>query len=241
MAKLDQRRINFVKNLPMEVRARVLYEFLKKGTSNRNIERKLESLAEEDGWQAWAVIHFYGFNGSNKARYPNLNLEGMIRELQKLNEDELEELHLFEEAAPQKVSHNVVISKNDGRDIFHPIKVRQGQNKLRKILLFNYESKCALCDITDPKLLITSHIKAWAKSSPEERIDPRNGILLCRLHDGLFDSGFISLSDSYEVLYAKNFGFKRQGISTDLSFRVPSSSPPDSKFLKEHRRKYGFE
>lgn len=37
MAKLDKRRINFVKSLPIDVRAQVLYEFLKKGTSNRNI------------------------------------------------------------------------------------------------------------------------------------------------------------------------------------------------------------
>lgn len=62
MAKLDQRRINFVKSLSVDVKAKVLYEFLKKGTSNRNIERLIDELKEEDGWQAWSVLHFYGFN-----------------------------------------------------------------------------------------------------------------------------------------------------------------------------------
>ncbi|MCL6587175.1 MAG: hypothetical protein K6T72_11835 [Anoxybacillus sp.] len=52
MAKLDRRRINFVKSLPIDVREQVLYYFLKEGFSTRKIEQLIDTLNEEDGWQA---------------------------------------------------------------------------------------------------------------------------------------------------------------------------------------------
>lgn len=239
MAKLDKRRINFVKSLPIDVRAQVLYEFLKKGTSNRNIERILNGLAEEDGWQAWAVIHFYGFDGDSKAKYPTLTLKRIRDSLLNVNIEELEEFHLAPSEA--KPSPNITLTESDGKDVFRTIKARQRQYKLRKVLLHNYESKCAMCNITDPKLLITSHIKTWSKSSAEERVNPSNSILLCRLHDGLFEHGFISLTDDYNVLYSPNFDFEGQGLTKNLTFTLPISDPPLPAFLKAHRVKHEYE
>lgn len=240
MAKLDKRRINFVKSLSLDVRAQVLYEFLKKGTSNRNIERILAELVEEDGWQAWSVIHFYGFDGESKAKYSTLTLKKIKESLINVNVKELEEYHL----APSEEKENsskVVFTESDGKDIFRTIKARQGQYKLRKVLLQNYQSKCAMCNITDPKLLITGHVKMWSKSSTEERINPSNSILLCSLHDGLFEHGFISLMDDFNVLYSPTFDFEKQGLSKNLTFTVPISDLPLPAFLEAHRVKHGYE
>jgi len=230
MAKLDQRRINFVKSLPIKVRAKVLYEFLNKGTSNRNIEKLLDELEELDGWQAWSVIHFYGFDRYGKAKYRNLTLKNIEDSITNVNVDELEEFHLGK-GEEEEVYSKINFTENDGKDVFRTIKTRQGQYKLRKALLQNYQSKCALCNISDPKLLITSHVKTWSASTAEERVNPSNGILLCKLHDGLFENGYISLSNDYEVLYSPSFDFDGQEISKNVTFTKPRSDNPSPVIL----------
>lgn len=242
MTKLDRRRINFVKGLSLDVKAKVLFEFLKKGTSNRHIEKIVNELREEDGWQAWSVIHFYGFDKESKGRYSRLSLTALKEELSRLNDEELEELYLDSEGTSSDIPI-VSMGKNDGRDVFRQVKTRQGQTKLRKIILHNYQSKCALCNISHPRLLITSHIKTWADSfaSTGERVDPCNAILLCNLHDSLFEHGFISLDDNYHVLFSNNFDFDSQGISRRIEFRKPIQDLPSPDFLREHRIKHGYE
>ncbi len=240
MANLDQRRINFVKSLPIWVRAEVLYQFLKEGISNRKIEQRIEALNEEDGWQAWSVIHFYGFDGNSKAKYPKLTLKKIEESLMNVNVEDLEEFHLanYDDGG---ISRKITFTENDGKDVLRTIKARQGQYKLRKALLQNYRSKCALCSVNDPKLLITSHIKTWSTATADERIDTTNAILLCKLHDGLFENGYISITDEYEVLYSANYDFEGQEISTNLSFTIPKENYPSSIFLREHRLKHGYE
>jgi len=84
---------------------------------------------------------------------------------------------------------------------------------------------------------MTSHIKSWSEASSEEHRKPNHAILLCKLHDTLFESGFISLSDTYEVIFSTNFDFSSQGISTDIRFMRPKQDLPDLKFLLAHRKK----
>lgn len=240
MAKLDRRRINFVKSLPIDVREQVLYYFLKEGFSTRKIEQLIDTLNEEDGWQAWSVIHFYGFDGSSKAKYPMLTLKKLKDSISSVNVEELEELHLSD-SGDNEISPKVVFTENDGKDIFYTIKARQGQHKLRKVLLQNYNSTCAMCNINTPKLLVTSHIKPWSESSADERINPSNAILLCKLHDSLFEHGFISLTDEYDILYSPSFDFEGQGIAKNITFKATKKDCPSSLFLREHRRKHGYE
>lgn len=157
-----------------------------------------------------------------------------------VNVEDLEEFHLANHDDGE-ISRKITFTENDGKDVLRTIKARQGQYKLRKALLQNYRSKCALCSINDPKLLITSHIKTWSKSSTEERVNPSNSILLCKLHDGLFEYGYISLTDDYIILYSPNFNFEGQGIATNITFSKPLSDYPSPLFLKEHRLKHGYE
>lgn len=239
MVNLDQRRIKFVKSIPIEVRAKVLYQFLNKSTSNRNIERMIDELAEEDGWQAWSIIHFYGFDGSHKGRYSKVTLKSIKEQLYDFNEHDIEEFHLIGKEKEED-NLNIVINENDGKNVLRQIKTRVGQSKLRRILLANYNSQCALCSISNPKLLVTSHIKRWADSLQREKMDPQNSILLCKLHDSLFEHGFISLSSDYKVLYSSTFDFENQGLSKALFFKQPLCDAPSDIFLGEHRKRHGF-
>lgn len=69
--------------------------------------------------------------------------------------------------------------------------VRLTQEKFRQ-RLFVRQHQCLICGIVNESLLVASHIKPWAESNDEERMDPNNGIILCALHDRLFDRHFIS-------------------------------------------------
>ncbi len=99
------------------------------------------------------VIKFYGFDGDSKVKYPNLTLKKTKESLIKVNIEE-HHLALSEEKVP---SFNFTLTESEGKDVFRTIKAHQGQYKLPKVFLYNYQSKCAMCNITDPKLLITSH------------------------------------------------------------------------------------
>jgi len=82
------------------------------------------------------------------------------------------------------------------------IKGRIGQGKFKK-LLTERECKCALCGVTDPRVLIASHIKPWSASSNEERLDVNNGLLLCPNHDALFDKHLISFDSHGEIVISQ--------------------------------------
>ena len=78
-----------------------------------------------------------------------------------------------------------------GTDIEKIVKTRVSQGSFRRLLLLE-RHRCNLCDISTTSVLRASHIKEWAESSKEERIDANNGLLLCANHDALFDRHLIS-------------------------------------------------
>ena len=78
-------------------------------------------------------------------------------------------------------------------------KARIGQRKYRQKLL----ELCPCCPVTlvsDDRLLIASHIKPWAKSNPNEKIDPLNGFMFTPNIDWLFDKGFITFTNDKKML-----------------------------------------
>lgn len=120
-----------------------------------------------------------------------------------------------------------IISKEDV--VFKPIKipleteklsqqkVRVGHDKFRNSLINNLK-KCPITHINDTKLLIASHIKPWALSNNEERLDVNNGFLLSPLFDKLFDKsvGLITFTQQKEILISKRLSkenIQRLGIA----------------------------
>lgn len=81
-------------------------------------------------------------------------------------------------------------------------KMRINQSVFRDSLINRY-SHCCLCDINNEDLLIASHIKPWAKSSDNEKLDVNNGLLLCPNHDKLFDKGYISFDNDGNILISE--------------------------------------
>lgn len=80
------------------------------------------------------------------------------------------------------------------------IQARRGQGVFRKNVEVR-ERACRLTGITNPALLIASHIKPWRVcKTAAERLDGANGLLLTPDADHLFDRGFITFNDDGDVL-----------------------------------------
>lgn len=124
-------------------------------------------------------------------------------------------------------------------------KVRLGQQFFRKVIMTSYASKCCVCGMPIPELLIASHIIPW-RDDKNLRVDPHNGLCLCTLHDKGFDRGFFTLGESYEMVIsdlirqylpnsAVHDGFKRyEGQLISL----PDKFIPKQEFLAIHRSNY---
>jgi hypothetical protein len=79
------------------------------------------------------------------------------------------------------------------------IQARRGQGKFRSNVEA-IERSCRLTGITNPSLLIASHIKPWRLcETAQERLDGMNGLMLTPDADLLFDRGFISFEDDGAV------------------------------------------
>lgn len=78
---------------------------------------------------------------------------------------------------------------------------RVGQNLFRSALLDYWQGRCCVTGLAVPELLRASHIKPWAAcESDDERLDVFNGLLLAPHVDALFDGGWLSFSDTGQVM-----------------------------------------
>lgn len=122
------------------------------------------------------------------------------------------------------------------------VKVRINQNFFREMILASYRNRCAVCSLSETNLLVASHIVPWSFNI-SLRMNPRNGICMCVLHDKAFDKGLISISDDYELLLSKTIkrlsnevAVQRGFTSYDgITITLPDRFIPDKEFLKFHR------
>lgn len=93
------------------------------------------------------------------------------------------------------------------------------QGLYRTSLLFKYES-CQMCGLKTNSLLVASHIKPYAKSEDIEKFDGDNGLLLCSLHDTLFDKGLLTIINSKIVLSSRIEKSDLHAINKSISKKV---------------------
>lgn len=119
---------------------------------------------------------------------------------------------------------------------------RRGQQRLRALTLLNYSSTCAVCDVSDPALLVASHIVAWAEL-PEARGMLSNILCLCKFHDALFEQGYWSLCDDFGVVNKSQPTSRTVASILDNAthFQKPRAHPPEPLFLRWHRLRSGLE
>lgn len=129
-----------------------------------------------------------------------------------------------------------------GEDRQREIKTRVNQNFFRKMVLVNYNGKCALTGIDINTLLVASHIIPWAENK-EERLNPENGICLSSLYDKAFDKGLISFANDGKVIFSdmleSNVGkdyYTRFFLPIkSMQLSEPNKYKPNPLFLEWHR------
>ncbi len=109
------------------------------------------------------------------------------------------------------------------------IQARRGQGRFRRNVE-TIEGRCRLTGITNPALLIASHIKPWRScQTSSERLDGMNGLMLTPDADLLFDRGFITFEDDGEVRVSTRFDLndlRRLGLAEPAWKQLGFSEAP---------------
>lgn len=118
------------------------------------------------------------------------------------------------------------------------VKSRVNQSKFRDMLLTKYNC-CCLCGIANPKLLVASHIKPWSNCNKIEKLNHYNGLLLCSMHDKLFDLGLISFSDNGKILISNEISVNDKKL-LNIPSNICIQLDEDSKFFIKYHREHIF-
>lgn len=220
--------------------AEVIDAYLADGKSHRKIQREILNLpapSRGGGFIAMEILHHFNIRENKKGILRNSSLEKLKGSTDKAFIKALkiyEELNLIKKEAENYFATNQIINKNNKpTEVKSEIAIRIYQNKLREVILSNYQSKCAICEINKPDLLVCSHIKPWV-TDKEERLNPQNVICFCVLHDKMFDKGYFSLDSNYKIIFGQKADNQIKKLLKNLTFKAPKVNPPQVSFLRFH-------
>jgi len=110
-----------------------------------------------------------------------------------------------------------------------------------------YDEQCAICGSVRESPNGNPEVEAAHIYPKHEdgRDEVRNGIALCRLHHWAFDTGWLSLTDEYEVLVKdaleRNGYYEFKQLEGDrILLPEQEDTRPHPVFLEEHRQLHGF-
>jgi putative restriction endonuclease len=132
-------------------------------------------------------------------------------------------------------------------------KIRLSQHRFALKVLENCGRACVFCGfepLTLPVrsgLLRASHIKPWAVADHRERMDVRNGLAACPMHDAAFDQGYLAVREDFRIFEARSLresvvhdrGVKLyfgDTLSTSLILPLSAKGPADH-YLNYHWKK----
>ena len=125
-------------------------------------------------------------------------------------------------------------------------KARIGQRFFRRSVLSSYHYCCCVCTIGIPPLLVGSHIIPWSVNE-ELRLDPRNGLSLCTLHDRSFDLGLITILPDLEVKISSAILKSSSSFTQDVfvkfngsRIQLPHRFSPLPEALTWHNEVHGY-
>lgn len=117
------------------------------------------------------------------------------------------------------------------------INARVNQGIFRNLLLKRY-SRCCLCGVENQALLIASHIKPWAESEPEEKLDVDNGFLMCPNHDKLIDKGYITFDNDGKIIISERLKNDRMFLNVDSGMHIEKLTKGNKEYLKFHQKMF---
>jgi len=140
-----------------------------------------------------------------------------------------------------------ITSTLEGMMVQRLVWVRKNHVKFRDPVEQHWEGRCAVTDHDcdgHPGLLIASHIYPWARSTPKEKTDVDNGLLLSSPIDRLFDRGLISFADDGIMLTSADLAPRtKQVFGLKAGMKIANANKITKgmrKYLAKHRRLHGF-
>lgn len=117
------------------------------------------------------------------------------------------------------------------------------QNFFRRAVLSSYRGRCCMSGLSEPRLLVASHIVPWSKDKVN-RLNPSNGLCLSAIHDRAFDKGLITLTDDFKIVVSKELKRKKESFIMDVLLPLdgrmiepPERFAPQPDFVTWHRNK----
>lgn len=143
----------------------------------------------------------------------------------------------------EEIINTLLKTPQKSEAIFSKIKSRgMSQIIFRKALLKAYNCRCSFCDITFKSILQAGHIIPWSVSNDSQKLDVRNGMLLCANHHCLFDTGVLIVDASYTIRLNKKIILRTDNDKSMISsvnnkkMILPKDTGlyPNVEYLKYH-------
>jgi putative restriction endonuclease len=112
----------------------------------------------------------------------------------------------------EELSIELLENPEVAEDVYRRIKVRGlAQQVFRTALLEAYNGACAFCGLSFEPALDAAHIYPWAQCSSADRLNVRNGLLLCAVHHRMFDEDYFEITADHQIEY----------VDPDLTLHAP--------------------
>lgn len=116
---------------------------------------------------------------------------------------------LFKEPAGNQVADNVVPYSFEPykgvSSVERIVELRVGQDFFRRAVLANFDNRCCVTGIAEPRLLNASHILPW-NADVTHRHDPSNGLAMSATFDRAFDRGLIAFDEQKRLILSPILG-----------------------------------
>ena len=158
-------------------------------------------------------------------------LEGQVESIVMAGFEEGEIINEKDEEHESEIQGRTDISETEKDQL---IKARRGQGvfKTRVSLI---EKGCRVTGVEMTQHLRASHIKPWRDSTPYEKLDGNNGLLLSPHIDHLFDRGYISFKPNGSLLVSPQISNDiLEAWNIDPVLTVGVFSPEQSVYLRYH-------
>ena len=158
-------------------------------------------------------------------------LEGQVESIVMAGFEEGELINEKDEEHESEIQGRTDISETEKEQL---IKARRGQGvfKTRVSLI---EKGCRVTGVEMTQHLRASHIKPWRDSTPYEKLDGNNGLLLSPHIDHLFDRGYISFKPNGLLLVSPQISNDiLEAWNIDPNLIVSNFSTEQSEYLRYH-------
>lgn len=115
------------------------------------------------------------------------------------------------------------------------------QNFFRRAVLSSYRGRCCMSGLSEPRLLVASHIVPWSKDKAN-RLNPSNGLCLSAIHDKAFDKGLITLTDDFKIVVSEELKRRKETFVIEVllplngrTIEPPERFAPQAEFIAWHR------